>query len=128
MGGLSGELFPHACGFQEQSRSHVFQEDRGRFLDELSAVVAADEEQIHFGSRFQYALNFSYRGIRIGGPVKGEDAEQIIDRAGFQGNVLERSVADLNVAKGLEPTKRQVPHILSRIDAHELDAGLGSGD
>jgi len=39
--------------------------------------------------------------------VKGEDAEQIIDRAGFQGNVLERSVADLNVAKWLEPAKRQ---------------------
>jgi len=57
----------------------------GSFLDELSAVVAADEEQIHFGSRLQYALNFSYRGIRIGGPVKGEDAEQIIRPSRFPG-------------------------------------------
>src|SRR2546426_5105215 len=107
MGCLFGELLPHPCGFQEQGRTHVFQEDGGRFLDNLSAVVAADEEQIHFGSRFQYAPDFSHCGIRIGGPVKGENAEQIVDRAGFQGNVLERSVPDLNIAKRLYPARSE---------------------
>src|SRR6266704_5553492 len=127
MGCLFSELLPHPCGFQEQSRTHVFQEDGGRFLDKLSAVVTADEEQINFGSRFQYTPNFSHCGIRIGGPVKGENAEQIVDRASFQGNVLERSVPDLNIAKRLNPAKRQIPHALGRIDADELDPGPSPG-
>src|SRR6266699_131934 len=127
MGCLFGELLAHPCGFQEQGRTHVFQEDWSRFLNKLSAVVAANEEQIHFGSRFQYPPHFSYSGIRIRGPVKGENAEQIVDRAGFQGNALERSVPDLNIAKWSNPAKRQVPHVLSRINADELGPGLSPG-
>src|SRR5215471_3685744 len=126
MSRLFCELLSHACGFQEQGRTHVFQENGSRFLDKFSAVIAADEEQIHFGSRFQYALDFSHRGFRIGGPVECKNAEQIIDRAGFQWNALESSVQDLNVAKWLDPAKRQVPHVLSRIDSYELDVGAGS--
>src|SRR6266700_7160965 len=117
MGCLFGELLPHPCGLQEQGRTHVFQEDWSRFFNKLSAVVAADEEQIHFGSRFQYAVNFSHCGIRIGGPVESENAEQIVDRGGFQWNVLEGSVPDLNIAKRSNPAKRQAPHVLSRINA-----------
>ena len=45
VGCLFGELLAHPCGFQEQSRTHVFQEDGRRFLDKLSAVVTADEER-----------------------------------------------------------------------------------
>src|SRR2546426_10095309 len=127
MGCFFGELLAHPCGLQQQGRAHVFQEDGGRFLDKLSTVVAADEEQIHFGSRFQYAPDFSHRGLRIGGPMKGENAEQIVDRAGFQRDVLERPVPDLNIAKWLNPAKRQVPHVLGRLDADELDHGLGPG-
>src|SRR5260370_19468010 len=125
MGCFFGELLAHPCGFQQEGRAHVVQEDGGRFLDKLSTVVAADEEQIHFGSRFQYAPDFSHRSLRIGGPMKGENAEQIVDRTGFQRDVLERSVPDLNIAKWLDLAKGQVPHVLGWPDPDELDYELG---
>src|SRR5207244_8167263 len=97
--------------------------DGGRLLDELSTVVAADEEQVHFSSGLQHAPDFPDGGVRIGGPVKRKNAEEVVDRTGFQRNGLKGSVLDLDIGKSLNPAQGQAPHVLRRIDADESHVG-----
>src|SRR5215472_8613080 len=76
--GVGRQLFPQSRRLQQTRRTEVSQEDRRRLLDELAAVVAADEKQVHLAARLQNPRKLLNRALQVSRPVKGENTEKIV--------------------------------------------------